>query len=276
MMSNSAVLPVNTRVTSDEANKLLKLQRDILEKVALGHEQEYQSVLEQLCKASESLIPDAVASIMVFDESKSSLQVLAAPSLPEEAIAALNGLVPSEYAGSCGAAVYSNEPQFVYNTRTDLRWAAFQQFIMDFSVAACWSIPIKINTQGPIGSFAISSFEERKPSAFHINLLETSASIAGVIIKRQQEQNRLWKMAHYDALTGLPNRTLLTLRLQSTLEKSQQTKQKIALLFLDLDNFKVINDTQGHDVGDEVLKSVANQIKNCLRPDDTFARLGGG
>ncbi len=262
-------------VSTEQANQLLALQRDIMEKVALGHEHEYQTILDQLCKATELLIPDAAASIMVFDKTNSFLNVLSAPSLPAEAIQALNGLVPGSYAGSCGTAVYSNNPQFVFNTCTDLRWVDFKQFIMDFSVGACWAMPIRINKNSPIGSFALSSFEERKPSPFHIQLLETSASIAGIILKRQQEQKHLWRMAHYDALTGLPNRTLLTLHMEYSLEKAQQNHTKLALLFLDLDNFKEINDTQGHNVGDEVLKIVANKIANCLRPDDTFARLGG-
>lgn len=265
----------SNNITNDQANKLLILQREIMEKLALGREQEYQIILDQLCKASELLIPDAIASIMTYDDTHSHLEVLSAPSLPEDAIDALNGLVPGEQAGSCGTAVYSNEPQFVFDTKSDFRWSGFQQFIIDFTVGACWSMPIKINNLGAIGSFALSSFEERKPSAFYINLLETSASIAGVIIKRQMEQKHLWKMAHYDVLTNLPNRTLLTLRLQHALDKIQNSKQKIAVLFLDLDNFKSINDTQGHDVGDEVLKLVSTQIKSILRPDDTFSRLGG-
>lgn len=195
--------------------------------------------------------------------------------MPEEAIEALNGLVPGERSGSCGTAVYSGQPQFVYNTKSDLRWTSFQQFVIDFSVGACWSFPIRINDQQIVGSFALSSFEERKPSTFYRHLLETSASIAGVIFKRQQEQQLLWDMAHYDTLTGLPNRALLMLRLKHALEKAARSELKVAVLFLDLDDFKVINDTQGHDVGDEVLKLVAAQITNCLRPDDTFARLGG-
>ncbi len=275
-MNDNPVTDSNiTNITNGQANQLLKLQRDIINKVALGNEQEYQTILDQLCSATELLIPDAIASIMIFDDSHSFLKVLSAPSLPTDAVEALNGLVPSEHAGSCGTAVYSNLPQYVFNTRSDLRWADFHQFIVDFSVGACWSMPIKINQLGAIGSLALSSFEERKPSPFYINLLETSASIAGIIIKRQQEQKHLWRSAHYDALTGLPNRTLLNSHLQRALEKTQQNPQKFALLFLDLDNFKDINDTQGHDVGDQVLILVAKQIKRCLRPSDTFARLGG-
>ena len=274
-MSSSTTFSNFSEITTEQANKLLILQRDIMKKVAFGHEQEYQAVLNQLCKATELLIPDAVASIMLFDETQSCLNVVSAPSLPTNAVDALNGLIPNEFAGSCGTAVYSNSPQFVFNTRSDLRWANFKQFIIDFSVRACWSFPIRVNEISAIGSFALSSFEERKPSPFYVQLLETSASIAAIIIKRQQEQKHLWRMAHFDALTGLPNRTLLIQRLQHSLEKAQRSEQKLALLFLDLDNFKEINDTQGHGVGDDVLKLVATQIIESLRPKDTLARLGG-
>jgi len=109
-IDNSPSITNSPDITSEQANKLLSLQREIMEKVALGLEQEYQIVLDQLCKASELLIPDAIASIMIYDTTHSHLEVLSAPSLPSDAIDALNGLVPSEQAGSCGTAVYSNAP----------------------------------------------------------------------------------------------------------------------------------------------------------------------
>jgi diguanylate cyclase (GGDEF)-like protein len=82
-------------------------------------------------------------------------------------------------------------------------------------------------------------------------------------------------MAQYDALTHLPNRALFNDRLQQAVSAAQRHKEHLALMFLDLDKFKPVNDTYGHGVGDLLLKEVAQRIQNCLRDSDTAARLGG-
>ncbi|WP_229860196.1 putative bifunctional diguanylate cyclase/phosphodiesterase [Candidatus Sulfurimonas baltica] len=81
--------------------------------------------------------------------------------------------------------------------------------------------------------------------------------------------------AHHDALTGLPNRVLFNDRLSQAIEKSKRNKLKLALLFIDLDHFKEINDSLGHDIGDEILKEVTHRLRGTIRDEDTVARLGG-
>lgn len=260
-------------VTTLQAEKLLKLQREILEQVALGVD--YKQVLDALCKAAEQMVSDALASVMVYDETGSYLTVLAAPSIPVDAIDALNGLIPGENSGSCGTAVHSNEPQYVQNTRKDQRWCNLQEFVDKFSIGACWSCPVKIEKEKAIGSFALSSFEERVPSAFYKQLLETSAHIVGIVLKRDREERSLWDLAHFDVLTGLPNRTLFHKKLSIALERATEQHHSLAVMILDLDGFKDVNDTQGHDVGDLVLQRVAENVQAKLGEGDVFARLGG-
>ncbi|WP_305909634.1 EAL domain-containing protein [Methylomarinum sp. Ch1-1] len=260
-------------ISREQSNALLKIQRDIMERLTLGAD--HQSILDALCKTAEDMSAGAVASVMVFDESRSFLKVLAAPSMPADAISALNGLIPGPQAGSCGTAVYCNEPQYVCNTSDDPRWSKLRQFAFDFNICACWSNPVRINEQEPIGSFALSNFEPGQPSEFLRRLLETCAYIAGIVIKRQREESQLWKLAHYDPLTDLPNRSFFNNHLEYAIQIARRTRQKLALLFLDLDKFKDINDTQGHEAGDRVLQYIAQSIESCLRKGDTFARLGG-
>lgn len=96
---------------------------------------------------------------------------------------------------------------------------------------------------------------------------------AGEEIQRQRKE--LYHQAHHDALTGLPNKILFIDRLKQAIKKSKRSFSKIAVLFIDLDNFKKINDSMGHDIGDEVLIQVSTRLKNCIRRSDTLARLGG-
>jgi len=258
-------------VTTEQAGELLALQREILEQVALGVD--YREILDALCKSAEQIVANAVASIMVYDETGESLTVLAAPSISPEAVALLNGLVPGERAGSCGTAVYHNEAQYVANARKDSRWCDLQAFAHDFSIGACWSSPIKIEKDKAIGSFALSSFEERTPSTFYKQLLETCAHIVGILLIRQEKEQSLFRLAHYDPLTGLINRALFKQKLSSAIEYAATQNQQLAVLVLDLDGFKDVNDSQGHEVGDKVLQQVAKNIEKELGGGHVFSRL---
>ncbi|MDT8991143.1 EAL domain-containing protein [Curvibacter sp. APW13] len=95
------------------------------------------------------------------------------------------------------------------------------------------------------------------------------------ITERKRDEDRIERLAFYDALTGLPNRRLLMDRLHSALALRERDGSTGAILFIDLDNFKDLNDTRGHDVGDELLKQVAIRLGECVRDADTVARLGG-
>ncbi len=104
------------------------------------------------------------------------------------------------------------------------------------------------------------------------NLLTRSLRYA---IERKQVEERLAYLAQYDHLTGLANRSLFKDRLSQALARADRSQQLVALMFLDLDNFKVINDTLGHDAGDVLLQAVAERLRQCVRKTDTVARLGG-
>ncbi|NMG77057.1 bifunctional diguanylate cyclase/phosphodiesterase [Aromatoleum diolicum] len=95
------------------------------------------------------------------------------------------------------------------------------------------------------------------------------------ITERKQHEDAIWRQANFDALTGLANRSLLHDRLGQVLAQARRSGRKVGLLFLDLDGFKWVNDTLGHDVGDVLLTEVAQRLKGCVRNQDTVARLGG-
>ena len=95
------------------------------------------------------------------------------------------------------------------------------------------------------------------------------------VSNRKLHEAQLQHQAFHDALTGLPNRVLLVERIERARLKLQRSRRALAVLFLDLDRFKIINDSLGHDKGDQLLKQVAARLQSCLRPGDTAARFGG-
>jgi diguanylate cyclase (GGDEF)-like protein len=106
----------------------------------------------------------------------------------------------------------------------------------------------------------------------HPELLARSIRYA---IERKRAEERLTYLAQYDHLTGLVNRTLFRDRLIQAMARSKRLQQPLGLMLLDLDRFKAVNDTMGHDVGDQLLKAVAGRLQDCVREVDTVARMGG-
>lgn len=100
-------------------------------------------------------------------------------------------------------------------------------------------------------------------------------AVAVDIRHRIESEKKLRKIAHYDHLTGLPNRSLLNDRHNKAISRAKRLNTKVALLFFDLDNFKPVNDEHGHEVGDKLLVRVARRLKESIRESDTVARLGG-
>ena len=137
------------------------------------------------------------------------------------------------------------------------------------------------------GSWHGEVWDKRKNGEVYPKLLTISAVVGDQgfvthyvashidISKRKADEAEIHLLAFYDPLTGMPNRRLLVDRLQKALISSARSGKHGALLFIDLDDFKVINDTLGHDVGDSLLKQVALRMIACVREGDTVARLGG-
>ncbi len=99
--------------------------------------------------------------------------------------------------------------------------------------------------------------------------------IAGSITRKRLHRAELFHMAHFDTLTGLPNRTLYYDRLNQTFESSKRHRRRFAILYVDLDDFKQVNDTMGHSAGDMVLKTVSRRMLDIVRKSDTVGRMGG-
>lgn len=153
--------------------------------------------------------------------------------------------------------------------------AAERRILARDDILSILIVPILVNEQfwGYIG-FDDCHSERRWSKSEESILLAMAASISGAL-QRQQTEQWVRHQALHDLLTGLPNRTQFNQQLALSLEDAQQNGEVLAVMFLDLDRFKTINDTLGHFIGDQLLKHVAKRLKDCLRSGDCVARWGG-
>ncbi len=178
-----------TTLSSSEYSQILDIQQNIFELLIIGRNS--QEVLDRLCQLAERTLPNSVASIMLLDPLTGLMNVIAAPSIPEAGHKALQGLKPGPGGGSCGNAVFHDQPQFVKDTKTDERWSDIRHIAYDFNLCSCWSMPIRDISNNAIGSFALSSFEHRSPSEFHKRLLVNCAFIVSMVLKRSEYETNI-------------------------------------------------------------------------------------
>ena len=265
-------IAIQRDITARKLAELLDRDRaHVLELIA--QHQPLPTVLTQLCLLIERQRPEMFASILLLEDGR--LYEGAAPSLPPTYRAALNGVAIGPLVGSCGTAAATGKPAISSDIATDPRWTDYRGLALAHNLRACWSAPILANTGAVLGAFALYYSVPAEPGADDLALLMMVSQLAAIAIEQQQLAGRLVHQAYHDVLTGLPNRALFRDRLVQQMAQARRQRSKVAVLFIDLDRFKPINDTLGHPVGDLVLQQVAERFGRHLRSSDTLARISG-
>jgi len=253
--------------------KELEIDRDILEKINSG--KTLHVVLNDLVKQVEVQHPEMICTILLLDKDNEHLMLAAAPSMPDAYNNALDGIQIGEGVGSCGTAAFSGQRVIVEDVTKHPYWAPYQHLVALGNFRACWAQPIKNYENRVLGTFAIYHDAPTVPDENELSLIERYAHLAQLVLERKEQEDEISYIAFHDPLTRLPNRRLLIDRLQQALDASDRTGRYGAVIFIDLDNFKSLNDTKGHDIGDLMLSEVANRLIEHMRKGDTVARLGG-
>lgn len=232
-------------------------------------------ILETLVEIIESQSHGTLASVLLLDEDGRHVRHGAMASLPREYWQAIDGQAIGPRTGSCGTALYRREAVIVGDIQQDPLWEDYRDIAARHGLRACWSQPIFSHENVILGTFALYYREPRTPTAAEQRLIEVAARITGIAIEHKRADSRILHLAHHDALTGLPNRAQLEASLHEVLARAERERHMAALLFIDLDHFKAVNDTLGHPVGDRLLQAAAGRLQHCLRSGDSVARLGG-
>ncbi|MFN3439051.1 MAG: EAL domain-containing protein [Acidovorax sp.] len=263
-------ITVLTDITLTKMHEVL--QRRVLE--GMVNELPLPNLMALVCREVERIAPEVTASILGVDE-EGRLHPLAAPRLPPDICAALDGAAIGPLAGSCGTAAFLGEPVEVIDISTDARWADYRGLFAASGLRACWSSPILDHSGKVVGTFAFYFRESRGPNELHRRLVDACLHLCALAIERDTTRQRIHQLAFFDVLTGLPNRSMFCSSAERMLANLERNDQAGALLFVDLDRFKQVNDTQGHTAGDALLSEVADRLTQCLRARDLIGRLAG-
>lgn len=256
-----------------DADVLRNEQAHILEMIAMNTRLE--GVLDHLTRLIESQLIGISSSILLLDDDGIHLRHGAAPSLPAAYTKAIDGVAIGPNVGSCGSAAYRREAVVVADIMTDPLWKDFRDLAAAHNLRSCWSAPILSHQGAVLGTFAMYSADVREPGVAEKRLIDIATRFAGIAIERKKAEDRIHFMANHDALTGLPNRVLLRDRLTQAMLHAKRHGSWVTVVFIDLDNFKFVNDSLGHSAGDELLKIVAERMTHRVRAIDTVVRLGG-
>ncbi|WP_145595472.1 sensor domain-containing protein [Yersinia aleksiciae] len=248
------------------------LQYKVLE--ALVRERPLEEVMSLLCREVERIAPEVTASILQAS-GQNYLSHLAAPSLPLIYTAALSCVPIGPIAGSCGTAAFRKTSVEVQDIATDPLWDNYRHLILPHGLLACWSTPI-LSSQGQIlGTFAFYYKEVRGPSEFHCQLVKLITSLCSLAMEREQSRKQIQHLAFYDSLTGLPNRCQFLVYAKQAIAMATEIGHTLAVLVINLDRFKQVNDSLGQAAGDELLSSIAQRLRNNISKSDIIGRLSG-
>lgn len=232
-------------------------------------------VLTNLITLIEEQCEGFKGSILLLDKQQRQVITSLSRQLPTGFSQALVGLHIGPNQGSCGSAMHHRKTIIVEDMHSDPLWKMAQDLIGIYGLGASWSTPIIGGNEQVLGSFALYHDHPRSPDENELRLMDLAAHYASIAIERHQNEAMIRHLARHDSLTGLPNRLLLEDLLSQSLPQAQRNDEQIALLFIDLDHFKDVNDSLGHHVGDALLKQVAERFRQTIRASDTVARLGG-
>jgi len=281
--SGSAVAQVASRVSTEAQLDLARQETARVRGLVASHNRLHDliardaplgDVLGELVEGIERYEPSVIACVVLLDRESSTLHPGAGPSLPPEWLAAIEGVVIGPNVGTCGSAAWSGDLTITEDIAEDPKWAPIRDFVVGTGLRHCWSMPIKAANGDVLGTFALYGPRPRLPLPEHLTLMGDGARLAGIAIERHRTMERLIHDARHDGLTGLSNRRAIFEHLDDALERVRPAT-KVAVLFVDLDGLKTLNDTLGHDRADAIIREIGERLSAAVRPGDFVGRFGG-
>ena len=238
-------------------------------------EENLQVVLDNIVSGLEQINPAMFCLIALLDEKSKQLQIVSAISLPDGFVKTLEGMKVGMGIGSLGTAVFTKQRVIIEDVTTHPYAAKKRDIAQQYGIGSSWAEPIIGSKGNVLGAFGIYHHGAQTPDEFDITLIEQSARLISIALERNESISKIAHLAYYDDVTGLPNRRFLFEQVKRSMAMNLESGANGALMYIDLDQFKTVNDSRGHDIGDMLLLEVANRLRANLHAADTIARAGG-
>jgi diguanylate cyclase (GGDEF)-like protein/PAS domain S-box-containing protein len=246
-------------------------RRNFLETITQN--QPLEASLHQLVRMLENQLSGALCSTLLLKPNK--FCHVAASTFGKDALAGLERFRLAEIASALGTGPACSDMAFVEDFPVSCPDKELSEWAAALNLKTCWAAPVADASGQLLGLIVVFFRDLRQLTQPDRNRLQMAAGMASIAIEHRRLTDRLSYQAQHDALTGLPNRFLLEDRLQQAVAYANRHRSGLAVLLLDLDGFKYINDSLGHQAGDQVLVEVSRRLRSVTRQADTLARIGG-
>lgn len=241
----------------------------------IGGSEDLDHILQETCRFVEETTPNWCCGIQLLSDDQRCFTQSIGTNFPAVLQTQLVDMPVTFGSGVWSEAVIDAVPVWLDKIQQaeSMKFVNQLEQLSQFSGCGAW--PIMGRSGQLLGVFTLFVEGGLTLTNDELSLISITTDIASIAIEGKRSEEKVLRLAHYDELTGLPNRFLYNQHLAKSLAYSSRNHTRLAVLFLDLDRFKNINDTFGHDEGDRVLHQVAKRFLTCLRATDTIARVGG-
>jgi diguanylate cyclase (GGDEF)-like protein/PAS domain S-box-containing protein len=252
------------------AEALLSDEAAVLELIARNAD--LRDILDEVVRMVEFHTGGRAGVFILDRDAPSDVQACSSEDLSEMLRAAVAGGAPS----TCAEAIRLREPVIVDDVQTHPFTADNPGPFLAAGIRSAWSHPV-MDTDGSevLGTIAVYHDAPREPTAREHDVIGVASHLVAIAVERDRTQRRLEHQARHDQLTGLPNRWAIIEQVEAALARVREHRGAVAVMLIDLDRFKLVNDSLGHGAGDAVLVAFGERLQSLVGPDDFVGHFGG-
>lgn len=239
---------------------------------AIAKDMPVVNIMSLMCQEVRSVIPDVIPAIYHFNHDQ-VISPISGPDIPASLKKTIHHFL-SNIENNKNNLVVMQSLSYRHLTENST-WRNEAVNWLSEGLQSCWVSPIFSVEKKVIGSLVFYCRHQISPDTFHQHFLSLIPSICSLVLEREQSRSQIHQLAYYDALTGLANRSLLKLKAAEAIQEAKKNHANLAIVFIDLDRFKQVNDSLGHHAGDELLRTIATRLQKEASAADIVCRLSG-